>query len=111
VLVGDAAHAIHPLAGQGANLGFADVAQLVETLAAARDAGRDWSAGRALAAYGRARKAANLEMLALTDGLYRGFGTSIPGLRDLLGLGLEAVNRMPPVKNLLARQAGRGGAG
>lgn len=108
VLVGDAAHAIHPLAGQGANLGFADVAQLVETLGAARDAGRDWSSSRTLAAFSRARKAANLEMLALTDGLYRGFGTALPGLRHLLGLGLETVNRIAPVKALLARQAARG---
>lgn len=106
VLVGDAAHAIHPLAGQGANLGFADVAQLAATLQAARDAGRDWSAARTLAAYSRARKAANLEMLALTDGLYRGFGSGLPGLGPLLGIGLEAVNRIPPLKALLARQAG-----
>ncbi len=108
VLVGDAAHAIHPLAGQGANLGFADVAQLAETLRAARDAGRDWSSSRTLAAYSRARKAANLEMLALTDGLYRGFGSAVPGLRELLGIGLEAVNRIGPAKSVLARQAARG---
>jgi 2-octaprenylphenol hydroxylase len=106
VLVGDAAHAIHPLAGQGANLGFADAARLAETLASARDAGRDWAAPRTLSTYSRARKAANLEMLALTDGLYRGFGTALPGLRGLLGVGLEAVNRLPPFKGLLARQAG-----
>ena len=108
VLVGDAAHAIHPLAGQGANLGFADVAELAATLVAARDAGRDWASARTLSAYSRARKAANLEMLALTDGLYRGFGTGIPGLRELLGLGMEAVNRIGPAKALLARQAARG---
>ncbi|WP_293371722.1 FAD-dependent monooxygenase [Nevskia sp.] len=105
VLIGDAAHAIHPLAGQGANLGFADVARLTETLRAARDAGRDWSSPRTLAAYSRARKAANLEMLALTDALYRGFGTALPGLRDVLGIGLEAVNRLAPVKALLIQQA------
>jgi len=105
VLVGDAAHAIHPLAGQGANLGFADVSQLAATLSSARDAGRDWSAPRTLSAYARARNAGNLEMLALTDGLYRGFGLKLPLLRDLLGVGLEAVNRIPPLKGLLAQQA------
>lgn len=108
VLVGDAAHAIHPLAGQGANLGFADVAELVTVLAAARDAGRDWASARALSAYSRARKAANLEMLALTDGLYRGFGSALPGLRNVLGLGLETVNRIAPIKALLARHAAAG---
>ena len=45
-------------------------------------------------------------MLALTDGLYRGFGSGLPGLGPLLGIGLEAVNRIPPLKALLARQAG-----
>lgn len=108
VLVGDAAHAVHPLAGQGANLGFADVAQLVQSLSTARDAGRDWASPRTLAAYSRARKAANLEMLALTDALQRGFGTAVPGLRQLLGIGLEAVNKVGPVKALLATQAQRG---
>lgn len=108
VLVGDAAHAVHPLAGQGANLGFADVAQLTSTLVAARDAGRDWASPRTLATYSRARKAANLEMLALTDALQRGFGTAVPGLRQLLGLGLEAVNKVGPIKGLLATQAQRG---
>ena len=111
VLVGDAAHAIHPLAGQGANLGFADVVQLVETLASARTAGRDWASVRTLSAYGRARKAANLELLALTDGLYRGFGTTVPGLREVLGFGLEAVNRLAPLKSLLATRAARGTLG
>ncbi|WP_022975861.1 FAD-dependent monooxygenase [Nevskia ramosa] len=108
VLVGDAAHAIHPLAGQGANLGFADVAQLASSLSAARAAGRDWASSRTLASYTRARKAANLEMLALTDALYRGFGNSLPGLRQLLGIGLEAINKVAPVKALLATQAQRG---
>jgi len=77
-------------------------------LSAARDAGRDWASSRTLASYTRARKAANLEMLALTDALYRGFGNSLPGLRQLLGIGLEAVNKVAPVKALLATQAQRG---
>jgi len=105
VLIGDAAHAIHPLAGQGVNLGFADVEQLAATLAEAREAGRDWSAPRTLQRYARARKAANLEMLAVTDGLYRAFRLRLPGVKAALGLGMEAVGRLGPLKNWLARQA------
>ena len=105
VLIGDAAHAIHPLAGQGLNLGLADVAQLIATVVEARDAGRDWRALRTLARHARARKAANLEMLALTDGLSRAFGLRLPGLKTALGLGLEAVDRLGPLKTLLMRQA------
>lgn len=105
VLVGDAAHAIHPLAGQGVNLGFADVQELARTLAVSRDAGRDWAGLRNLQRYARARKAANLEMLTLTDGLYRAFRLRVPGLKAALGLGMEAVGRLGPLKAWLARQA------
>lgn len=104
-LVGDAAHAVHPLAGQGLNLGLADVAQLVATVADAREAGRDWRSVRTLGRYARARKAANLEMLAVTDSLSRAFRLRLPGLRTVLGLGMEAVDRLGPVKGLLMRQA------
>ena len=105
VLVGDAAHAVHPLAGQGVNLGFADVAALARALAEARDACRDWAGLRNLQRYARARKAENLEMLALTDGLYRAFRLRLPGLKAVLGLGMEAVDRLGPLKAWLARQA------
>lgn len=105
VLVGDAAHAVHPLAGQGVNLGLADVQALVETLTQARRAGRDWSGARTLARYARARKARNLEMLALTDALYRAFRPSLPGLRALLGLGMSALDSAGPLKSWLAQRA------
>jgi 2-octaprenylphenol hydroxylase len=105
VLAGDAAHAVHPLAGQGVNLGLADAAQLAATLVQARAAGRRWWALRTLQSYARARKAANLEMLAVTDGLYRAFRARAPGLRAALGLGMEAVDRLEPLKAWLARQA------
>lgn len=104
-LIGDAAHAIHPLAGQGVNLGFGDAQSLVDTLIAARDAGRDWSSLRTLSRYTRARQAENLEMLAVTDTLDRLFRAPVPGLRPLLGAGLEAVNALAPLRGVLARQA------
>jgi len=107
VLIGDAAHAVHPLAGQGLNLGFADVTALVSVLGDSRAAGRDWGSPRALARYARARQAENLEMLALTDGLHRAFSRRLPGVRALLGLGLAGVNRAPPLKAWLARRATR----
>lgn len=108
VLVGDAAHVVHPLAGQGLNLGLADVATLTATLAAAREAGRGWWRSRTLAAYARQRKAENLEMLALTDGLKRLFGNEQASLRALRNLGLGLVNRLPMAKPaLLARALGR----
>ena len=105
VLIGDAAHAIHPLAGQGANLGFADVAALAATLAEARDAGRDWSAPRTLSRYARTREADVLEMLAMTDALHRAFRLPLPGVRPLLGLGLAAVDRLAPLKQGFTRRA------
>jgi ubiquinone biosynthesis UbiH/UbiF/VisC/COQ6 family hydroxylase len=105
VLIGDAAHTVHPLAGQGVNLGFADVQALVKVLREARDAGRDWSVERTLAHYQRERRPENLEMLALTDALYRAFRLPLPGLRALLGFGLGAVDRLAPVKSWLARRA------
>ena len=104
-LVGDAAHTVHPLAGQGVNLGFADVRALAVCLAEARAQGRDWSGARTLARYQRQRRPQNLEMLALTDALYRAFHLSVPGLRALLGTGLGLVDRLAPVKGWLARRA------
>ncbi len=105
VLIGDAAHAIHPLAGQGVNLGLADARALAEVLAEARDAGRVWTGERVLARYARARKAGNLEMLAVTDALNRAFRSRVPGVRELLGFGLETVGRLEPLRGWLARRA------
>lgn len=104
-LVGDSAHVIHPLAGQGLNLGLADARQLAHELRGARHAGRDWASSRVLARYERARQAENLDMLALTDTLGRVFGLDLPGLDRLLHVGLRAVDRLPPIKQLLAARA------
>ncbi|HEY0916168.1 MAG TPA: FAD-dependent monooxygenase, partial [Solimonas sp.] len=104
-LAGDAAHSVHPLAGQGVNLGFSDAAALVSVLTETRDAGRDYGSLRCLKRYERARKAANLDMLAVTDGLSRAFDLDLPGWAPLRDLGMQAVQRLQPLKTLLARQA------
>ena len=105
VLVGDAAHAMHPLAGQGVNLGLADVEALVNTLTVARDSGRDWTALRTLGQYARSRKAENLEMLAVTDSLCRLFGSRLPGLRAILAIGMDGVSQIAPIREWFVRRA------
>lgn len=104
-LAGDSAHTVHPLAGQGVNLGLADGRALVATLVQARAAGRRIGSLRTLKAYERARKADNLEMLAVTDGLYRAFDLELPGWARLRDAGMAVVQRLPPLKSLLIRQA------
>lgn len=105
VLAGDSAHALHPLAGQGVNLGLADVSCLRATLARLRTGGRDLADARGLARYQRARRADNLDMLALTDALARGFAAPVPGLSGLLDWGLTLVDRAGPLKHWLIRRA------
>lgn len=105
VVIGDAAHVIHPMAGQGVNLGLADAETLAVTLAAARDAGRGWWRARTLAAYARARRPETMEMLAMTDALHRGFTQSGPLVARALGLGLAAVDRASPIKQWLSARA------
>jgi len=104
-LVGDSAHVVHPLAGQGLNLGLADAQALVEVVTEARAGRRKIGALRVLQRYERRRKAENLEMLALTDGLNRLFRLRGPGLGALRELGLSLVSRAGPLKQGLARRA------
>ena len=110
-LVGDAAHGIHPIAGQGLNLGFRDAIALAELVIAAHGAGQDVGAPALLARYQRARRADNLLMLVVTDGLDRLFSTDNPVLRLGRDLGLAAVNRIPPLKRAFMRQAMGAAAG
>jgi len=93
-LVGDSAHGIHPIAGQGLNLGFRDALALAHLIEAAEDPG----APKLLATYQAARRPANLAMLAATDSLDRLFSTNNPAIRLARDLGLAAVNRMPRLK-------------
>lgn len=101
ILVGDAAHSIHPLAGQGANLGFADVAVLIEAFTATEQR----QLNRALQAYQRERKAAALTMIAAMEAFKRGFGTSQPLLQLLRGVGFTLANKTPPLKRWLTKVA------
>ena len=103
-LVGDAAHGIHPIAGQGLNLGFRDAIALADFVIAAHHAGADPGAPALLARYQRARRTDNLAMLAATDGLDRLFSNDNPLLRLALGMGIAAVYRSP-LKRLFMRQA------
>lgn len=104
-LVGDAAHGIHPLAGQGLNLGLRDVAALAEVLAAARRRGEDLGGAGALAEYQRWRRFDAALLAAATDGLNRLFSNDNPALRLGRDLGLGLVNRLPALRRGLIREA------
>jgi 2-octaprenylphenol hydroxylase len=103
-LVGDAAHVIHPLAGHGMNLGFADVATLLKTVAE-RELHRDCGDERVLSRYARARKADILTMQIATDGLERLFATDFEPLRIARNIGLNLVNSLPIIKKTLMSHA------
>jgi 2-octaprenyl-6-methoxyphenol hydroxylase len=104
-LVGDAAHAIHPIAGQGLNLGIRDVASLAEIAVDARRLGLDIGAADLLARYERWRRFDSVTLAAVTDGLNRLFSNQSRALAWTRDLGLGAVNRMPGVKKVLMRHA------
>jgi 2-octaprenylphenol hydroxylase len=104
-LIGDAAHAIHPLAGQGVNLGFVDAAALAEVIAYAQVRGRDLGSPAMLRRYERARRHENQRMLLAMDGLKRLFSNTNPMLTVGRGLGLSAVDRMAPLKRGFIRDA------
>lgn len=94
LLVGDAAHGVHPIAGQGLNLGYLDATDLVEILEGARDVG----AQEVLARYQAKRRPVNMAMLLGMDTLDRLFSTNFPPVRLIRDLGLAAVDRMPRLK-------------
>jgi 2-octaprenyl-6-methoxyphenol hydroxylase len=104
-LVGDAAHGIHPIAGQGLNLGFRDVDALAGLVVAAVRSGGDPGDAGLLAAYQRRRRPDNMAMLLATDALDRLFSSDSTPLRLLRDVGMSAFNRLPRLKRAVMRQA------
>ncbi len=109
-LVGDAAHTIHPLAGQGVNLGFADVACLARQLMQARERGIAFGGLKTLRRYERARRGDNLLVLEAMGGFKQLFGDPLPLVRGLRSAGLNLVDRLPVLKILFIQQALRSDA-
>ncbi len=104
-LIGDAAHAIHPLAGQGVNLGFLDAAELAAALDIALGRRRDIATLWTLRRYERARRGENAAMLMAMDAFKRAFGSRFPPLVAARGLGLALTDRMEPLKRLFMERA------
>ncbi|MGZ5187116.1 MAG: FAD-dependent monooxygenase [Caldimonas sp.] len=104
VLAGDAAHLVHPLAGQGLNLGLADVAALVSVIGE-REPWRPIGDERLLRRYVRLRAAPTSAMLRITDGLLRLFASDAAPIRELRNNGMTLVNRLPPLKQWLTARA------
>jgi len=99
-LVSDAAHRVHPLAGQGLNLGLGDVRELLRVLVE-KEPHRSVGDERVLARYRRARAQPIMAMSAATDGLHRLFASQAAPVVALRNLGMQAVDRLPVVKRFL----------
>lgn len=104
-LIGDAAHCIHPVAGQGINVGFKDVEVLLGVLENVRRFGGDMGSITALEAYGKARRADHVSMALVTDGVVRLFSNHSRILSGVRKAGLRAINAFPAVKNGMMRRA------
>lgn len=104
-LMADAAHGIHPIAGQGLNLGFRDVREIAALVIAAYQAGEDIGAPDLLETYQRRRRPDNVAMIAFTDGLVRLFSNNLPPLRLARRAGLKLVGKLPAAKRFFMKQA------
>ena len=105
-LVGDAAHAIHPLAGQGLNLGLKDAAALAEVVADAARLGEDFGSEAVLERYARWRRFDNIAVSLACDGFNRLFSNDNPALRLARGAGLAVVGRIGPARRFFMQEAG-----
>lgn len=105
VLLGDAAHVVHPLAGQGVNLGLRDVTELRDTLLAARDQGRDIAATHVLRRYARRRRSADTLDAYGFDTLARMYAWQSPPLVAARGIGVKLLDRLTPLKRRIAKHA------
>jgi 2-octaprenyl-6-methoxyphenol hydroxylase len=104
-LIADAAHVIHPIAGQGLNLGMRDIGLLAELLIDQRRMGLDLGDTALLRRYEMRRRGDNLAFSAATDILDRLFSNNIPPIRAARRVGLGAVNRVPPLRRFFMRRA------
>lgn len=104
-LVGDAAHMINPLAGQGVNIGLLDAAMLAEVLIDASNKGKNIAEVAVLKRYERLRRNENLKMMTVMDLFYRTFSNQILPLKFLRNLGLGLAERITPLKNKVMRGA------
>ena len=105
-LLGDAAHGIHPIAGQGLNLGLKDAAALAEVLVDAARLGEDIGAETVLERYGAWRRFDNTMLAAATDAFTRLFSNDIAPVRLARGLGMAVVNRIGPARRFFMQEAG-----
>ena len=105
VLIADAAHGIHPIAGQGLNLGFRDIDALSNLIEQAVNAGQSFASKDVLESYQRQRRIDNMAMVAMTDGLNRLFSNNLKSVTALRRLGLRAVSKLRPAKKFFMKQA------
>lgn len=104
-LIGDAAHTIHPLAGQGVNLGIADAKELAKVILDAIDRQQNYTKHSVLRRYERARKGENTMMIHLMDGFKHLFASDVAMVKSLRNIGMSLTNRITPLKNKIIKSA------